>query len=161
MAGLECEYDSEAVIRSHHPAPLEKPDTPEMYRHHFRLLRDGLTPVDERGGHPQGMPAYNDFVHGVTSALDHVRKSHAGNVLIVEQWRAHLDRCGAHLRHHRDHHRAEPAHPQQLGHGAGLHPKRHMLVTYNTLPHLDDAAYADWVTYSSALSPRRRLCNEG
>ena len=27
-------------------------------------------------------------------------------------------------------------------------PKRHMLVTYNTLPHLDDAAYADWVTYS-------------
>jgi hypothetical protein len=27
-------------------------------------------------------------------------------------------------------------------------PKRHMLVTYNTLPHLDDAAHADWVTYS-------------
>jgi hypothetical protein len=27
-------------------------------------------------------------------------------------------------------------------------PKRHMLVTYNTLPHLEDAAYEDWVTYS-------------
>ena len=27
-------------------------------------------------------------------------------------------------------------------------PKRHMLVTYNTLPHLDDARYADWVSYS-------------
>jgi hypothetical protein len=27
-------------------------------------------------------------------------------------------------------------------------PKRHMLVTYNTLPHLDDASYKDWVTYS-------------
>jgi hypothetical protein len=27
-------------------------------------------------------------------------------------------------------------------------PKRHMLVTYNTLPHLDGPAYEDWVTYS-------------
>ena len=29
-----------------------------------------------------------------------------------------------------------------------LHPKRLSLVTFNTLPHLDDAAHADWVTYS-------------
>jgi hypothetical protein len=27
-------------------------------------------------------------------------------------------------------------------------PRRHMLMTYNTLPHLDGAAYADWVTYA-------------
>ncbi|TAL64162.1 MAG: histidine phosphatase family protein, partial [Burkholderiaceae bacterium] len=27
-------------------------------------------------------------------------------------------------------------------------PKRHMLVTYNTLAHLDAPEYADWVTYS-------------
>ena len=27
-------------------------------------------------------------------------------------------------------------------------PKRHMLVTYNTLPHLDGPAYEDWITYS-------------
>ena len=27
-------------------------------------------------------------------------------------------------------------------------PKRHMLLTYNTLPHLDDARYADWITYA-------------
>ena len=37
------EYDSEAVIQAIHPMPLPKPDTPELYRHHFRLLRDGLT----------------------------------------------------------------------------------------------------------------------
>ena len=36
------EYDSEAVIQAIHPQPLQKPDTPEVYRHHFRLLRDGL-----------------------------------------------------------------------------------------------------------------------
>jgi|GEM_PF-6160156 len=29
------------------------------------------------------MPSYNDFVQGVTSALDHVRKSHSGHVLIA------------------------------------------------------------------------------
>jgi len=27
-------------------------------------------------------------------------------------------------------------------------PKRHMLVSYNTLPHLDAAPYRDWVTYA-------------
>ena len=27
-------------------------------------------------------------------------------------------------------------------------PKRHMLVTYNGIPHLDDAKYDDWITYS-------------
>jgi len=37
------EYDSAAVIKAIHPVPLDKPDTPEMVRHHFRLLRDGLT----------------------------------------------------------------------------------------------------------------------
>lgn len=27
-------------------------------------------------------------------------------------------------------------------------PKRHTLITYNTLPHLDHADYAGWVTYA-------------
>ena len=27
-------------------------------------------------------------------------------------------------------------------------PKRHMLLTYNTLPHLDGSAFSDWVTYT-------------
>jgi hypothetical protein len=29
-----------------------------------------------------------------------------------------------------------------------FNPKRHMLVTYNTLPHLDEAAYRDWITFA-------------
>jgi len=29
-----------------------------------------------------------------------------------------------------------------------FNPKRHNLLTYNTLPHLDGAQYAPWVTYS-------------
>jgi broad specificity phosphatase PhoE len=27
-------------------------------------------------------------------------------------------------------------------------PKRHMLVCYNAIPHLDDPDYAGWITYS-------------
>ena len=77
------EYDSEAVIKAIHPGPLAKPDTPEMYRHHFRLLRDGLTQWMNGVVSPQGMPSYDDFVRGITGALDHVRKTHTGNVLLV------------------------------------------------------------------------------
>jgi hypothetical protein len=29
-----------------------------------------------------------------------------------------------------------------------FNPKRHALVTYNTLPHLDDPQYASWITYA-------------
>ena len=35
------EYDSAAVIAAIHPEPLKKADSPEAYRHHFRVLRDG------------------------------------------------------------------------------------------------------------------------
>jgi broad specificity phosphatase PhoE len=143
------EYDSEAVIKAIHPAPLEKPDTPEMYRHHFRLLRDGLTQWMNGVITPQGMPAYNDFVHGVTSALDHVRKSHAGNVLIVSSGGPISTAVGHILGTTPEttielNLRIRNSSVTELAYT----PKRHMLVTYNTLPHLDDAAYADWVTYS-------------
>jgi broad specificity phosphatase PhoE len=77
------EYDSEAVIRAIHPEPLEHPDTPEQVRHHFRLLRAGLTQWMAGVVSPKGMPAYRDFVAGVTSALDHVKRHCSGNVLLV------------------------------------------------------------------------------
>lgn len=143
------EYDSEAVIKAIHPGPLAKPDTPEMYRHHFRLLRDGLTQWMNGVVSPQGMPSYDDFVHGVTSALDHVRKSHTGNVLLVSSGGPISTAVGHILG-------TTPETTIELNlriRNSSLTelaytPKRHMLVTYNTLPHLDDAQYADWVTYS-------------
>lgn len=144
------EYDSEAVIRSIHPQALPKPDTPEMYRHHFRLLRDGLTQWMAGTVSPQGMPDYDAFVHGITSALDHVRAQHHGqNVLIVSS--------GGPI-------------ATAVGHVLGLSPeatielnlrirnsavtefqftpRRHSLLTYNTLPHLDAGTYRDWITYA-------------
>ena len=144
------EYDSEAVIKAIHPTPLEKPDTPEMYRHHFRLLRDGLAQWMAGTVSPQGMPSYTDFVHGITSALEHVRAHHRGQqVLLVSSGGPISTAVGHVLGTSPDatidlNMRIRNASVTEFA----FTPKRHMLVTYNTLPHLDDAAYADWVTYS-------------
>jgi broad specificity phosphatase PhoE len=147
-AGLN-EYDSHAVISAIHPAPLPKPDTPEMYRHHFRILRDGLTAWMNGSTRPVGMPTYPDFQKGVTSALDHVRESTSGNVLIVSSGGPISTAVGHILG-------TTPEMTIELNLRIrntsitefSFTPKRHTLVTYNTLPHLDHADYAGWITYS-------------
>ena len=144
------EYDSEAVIATVHPHKLEKPTSSEMYRHHFRLLRDGLTQWMAGVVSPRGMPSYVEFVAGVSSALDHVRANHYGkNVLLVSSGGPISTAVG-----------------QVLGTSAeatielnlrirntsvtefAFTPKRHMLVAYNAIPHLEDPGRASWVTYS-------------
>ena len=125
------EYDAEAVVKTIHPMPLAKPETPELYRNHFRLLRDGLT----------------QWMNGVVSALDHVRTQHSGNVLIVSSGGPISTAVGHVLG-------TTPETTIELNlrirNSAvtefAFTPKRHMLLTFNTLPHLDDAAYAGWVT---------------
>ena len=143
------EYDSHAVIEAIHPQPLQKPDTPELYRHHFRLLRDGLTQWMNGVVSPKGMPAYSGFLQGVTSALDHVRKTHEGNVLIVSSGGPISTAVGHILG-------TTPEATIELNLRIrnssvtefAFTPKRHMLVTYNTLPHLDAPEHAAWVTYA-------------
>ncbi len=144
------EYDSEAVIATIHEGKLEKPDSPEMYRHHFRLLREGLGAWMQGKTKPAGMPSYVDFLAGVTTALDHVRDKHHGARVLVVSSGGPISTAVGHV----------------LGTSAettielnlrirntsvtefAFTPKRHMLVTYNTLPHLDGPAYDDWVTYA-------------
>lgn len=143
------EYDSEAVIRAIHPAPLAKPDTPELYRHHFRLLRDGLTQWMNGVVSPQGMPTYDAFVQGVSSALDHVRKNHAGHVLIVSSGGPISTAVGHVLG-------TTPETTIELNMRIRntavtefvYNPKRHALLSYNHLPHLDGDEYVDWMTYA-------------
>jgi broad specificity phosphatase PhoE len=143
------EYDSEAVIKAIHPMPLEKPDTPELYRHHFRLLRDGLTQWMNGVVSPHGMPTYNAFVHGVSSALEHVRKRHTGNVLIVSSG-GPISTAVGHILGTSPETTIELNLRIRNSAVTEFHftPKRHMLVTYNTLPHLDAPEYADWVTFA-------------
>ena len=143
------EYDSEAVIKTIHPAALAKPDTPEIYRHHFRLLRDGLTQWMNGVVSPHGMPTYTEFVYGVCSALDYVRKQHTGNVLIVTSGGPISTAVGHILGTSPEttielNLRIRNSSVTELAYT----PKRHMLVTYNTLPHLDAPEFADWVSYS-------------
>ena len=144
------EYDSEAVIATIHPGKMAKPDTPELYRHHFRLLRDGLGAWMQGKTAPSGMPSYADFLAGVTTALDHVRGKHHGARVLVVSSGGPISTAVGHV----------------LGTSAettielnlrirnssvtefAFTPKRHMLVTYNTLPHLDGPAYQDWITYA-------------
>ncbi len=144
------EYDSAAVIATVHPQPLEKPTTPEMYRHHFRLLRDGLMQWMAGTVSPSGMPSYDAFVAGVTGALDLVRREHQGRrVLIVSSGGPIATAVGRVLG-------TSPETTIELNlrirnssvTELAFNPKRHTLLTYNTLPHLDDPHYADWITYA-------------
>ena len=143
------EYESGAVIQAIHPFPLEKAETPEMYRAHFRLLRDGLRQWMNGVVSPVGMPSYPEFVQGVTSALDHVRSNCSGNVLMVSSGGPISTAIGQLLG-------TTPETTVELNFRIrnssvtelAFTPKRLMLVTYNTLPHLDDPEYASWVTYA-------------
>ena len=143
------EYDSEAIIRTVHSGPLAAPDSPEVYRAHFRLLRQGLAAWMAGSVAPVGMPSYANFVAGVNGALDHVRSQHTGNVLLVSSGGPISTAVG-----------------QVLGTSAettielnlrirnsaltefAFTPKRHMLLSYNHLPHLDRPDRADWATYA-------------
>ncbi len=144
------EYDSQAVIASIHPHKLEKPTSPQLYRRHFRLLRDGLAQWMAGVVSPKGMPSYNDFVAGVAGALDHVRANHYGqNVLIVTSGGPIATAVGHVLG-------ISPEATIDLNMRIrnssvtefAFTPKRHMLVCYNTIAHLEHPDYAQWVTYS-------------
>ncbi|MGI9135297.1 MAG: histidine phosphatase family protein [Rhodoferax sp.] len=143
------EYDSKAVIAAVAPGPLARPDTPDQYKAHFRLLRDGLTQWMNGVVSPRGMPSYGEFVHGVTSALEHVRKHYSGNVLIVSSGGPIATALGHVLA-------TAPETTIELNmriRNSALSqfifsPKRHQLLSFNTLPHLDGAEYAPWITYA-------------
>lgn len=143
------EYDAEAVIAAIHPAKLDKPTSPAMYRGHFRLLKDGLAQWMAGVVSPRGMPSYTDFVAGITGVLDHVKTSYTGNVLLVSSGGPIATAVGHVLG-------TSPEATIDLNLRIrncsvtefAFTPKRHMLVTYNTLPHLDAPEHADWITYS-------------
>jgi broad specificity phosphatase PhoE len=144
------EYDSHALIATVHPGELPKPDSPELYRHHFRLLRDAMGRWMAGETRPVGMPSYAEFVAGVTSALDHVRANHYGqNVLVVTSGGPISTAVGAVLGTRPE---ATIDLNMRIRNTAitefAFTPKRHSLLTFNAIPHLDAAGYREWVTYA-------------
>jgi broad specificity phosphatase PhoE len=144
------EYDSHAVIQTIHPHPLAKPDTPELYRHHFRLLRNGLTQWMAGTVSPQGMPSYRDFVQGVTSVLEHVRAHHQGQKVLIVSSGGPIATAVGHVLGMSPEGTIELN--MRIRNSAvcelPFNPKRHTLMTFNTLPHLDRPDHADWITYA-------------
>lgn len=147
MPGLN-EYDSEAIVRAIHPLPLPRARTPDEVRQHFRLLREGLHAWMEGRSRPAGMPSHAEFLAGVVAALDHVRTHHDGHVLIVSSG-GPISAAVAHVLG------APPQTMVELNlrmRNSALTEfaftrKRHSLITFNTLPHLDDRD-PGWVTHA-------------
>lgn len=148
-AGLN-EYDPVAIISAIHPEPLAHPETPEAVRRHFRLLRDGLAAWMQGKSAPHGMSSYPDFLAGVTAMLDEIRNEHFGqNVLIASSGGPISSAVGYILGARHEgiidlNLRIRNSSISEIA----FTPKRHSLITYNTLPHLEGKAFADWVTYA-------------
>ena len=96
------------------------------------------------------MPSYADFVAGVAGALDHVRANHYGkNVLVVSSGGPIATAVGYVLG-------ASPEATIELNLRIrnssitefAFTPKRHMLVSFNAIPHLEHPDHAKWITYS-------------
>jgi broad specificity phosphatase PhoE len=143
------EYDAEAVIRTIQSGDLVKPTTPEGYKQHFRLLRDGLTQWMAGVVSPKGMPSYAEFAHGVISALDQIRQELEGNVLLVSSG-GPIATAVAHVL------RTSPETSIELNMRLrntavtefSFNPKRHNLQSFNCLPHLETPKHKNWVTFA-------------
>jgi len=149
LPGLN-EYDSEAVVRAIHPGPISAPTDPEAVKQHFRLLRQGLLAWMRGETAPVGMPAHTDFDAGVADALSRVLAVGVGKqVLIVSSGGPISTAVGQVLA-------CPPETVVELNlrirNSAvtefAFNPKRHHLVTFNTLPHLDTAPTRGLVTHA-------------
>lgn len=145
------EYDSEALVRTLHPGPLPRPDTPDAVRAHFRLLRQALQAWTAGDLTPAGMPTHAHWRQGIVGVLEQVRARGDGEVLLVSSGGPIAVATAAAL-------------------GLGLPDaawielnlrlrnsaltelsftrSRHGLHSFNTLPHLAAPELADWATYA-------------
>ena len=147
------EYDSEAVIGAiatpEQIAAMKSPTSGEGYKQHFAMLRRGIGAWMRGESQPLGMTTYAEFAAGVMAVLDEIRKSDAQNVLVSSS--------GGPLS-------SAVAQVLGLSNEAGIElnmrmrntavsellvtPKRCVLLTFNTLPHLDDDVGRAMQTYA-------------
>jgi broad specificity phosphatase PhoE len=146
--GLD-EYDGEALVRALVGDALPAVDSAEGYRQHFRLLREALHGWMEGRLSPRGMPSWAEFAAGVAGALDHVRSRFDGDVLVVSSGgpisTAVAQVLGAP-------HPAVVELNLRLRNSAltefAFTPRRHALVSFNAIPHLEQPGRDDWITFA-------------
>lgn len=148
LPGLN-EFDGEAVVRALHPVPPPPPDPADSFRHHFRLLREGLMAWMDGRTAPAGMGTHAQFVAGVAEALDLVRSRHHGDVLLVSSGGPISTAVGLVLG------LSGPAVIDlnlRMRNSAvtefQVTPRRHVLVAFNGIAHLEHGVGADWVTFA-------------
>lgn len=142
------EYDSDALLKAIHPTPLPKADTPELYRHHFRLLCDAISQWMCGTISPTGMSDWNGFADGVHSVLEEIRHQHSGkNVLLVSSGGPISTAIGQVLGTSPE---VTIALNMRIRNSAvtefTISPKRLMLQNFNTLNHLDTDTHRSWIT---------------
>ncbi|MFN0185428.1 MAG: histidine phosphatase family protein [Aquabacterium sp.] len=141
------EYDSHAVLRATQPQPLAPATTPEGYRAHFRALREGLQAWMHGEVQPEGMPSFAAFQAGIAAVLEQALRWQDEDVLVVSSGGPISTALGLVL---------DLKAPQVIELNMRLRNsaicalattrRRHALLTYNMLPHLDNPAHADWIT---------------
>jgi broad specificity phosphatase PhoE len=148
------EYDSEALVHAAlaawpTEAPLPSAHTPEGYRAHFRLLRRALAGWTAGELQPRGLPSHAQWRAGIAAALDHVRTQCTGDVLLVSSG-GPIATATAHVMGAEGDAWVELN--LRLRNSAvtefSVSPRRHVLHSFNTLPHLVAPERADWVTYA-------------
>jgi broad specificity phosphatase PhoE len=153
IPGLD-EYKPEALIASlmggFAPAPIAKRDEPALAREHFRRLREALLAWTEGRIQPAGMPDWRMFQAAAVEALVEARRRHSdGNVLIVSSGGPIAAIVAAALES-----------PPQIAVELNLRirnsavteftmsARRHQLLSFNALPHLEAQSDATLMTYA-------------
>ena len=123
---------------------------PLVMREHFRVLREALLAWAEDRTQPEGMPVWQAFQESAVAALAEARQRFPdGNVLIVSSGGPIAAIVAATLN-------APPATAVELNlriRNSSLTefaatPRRHSLVSFNGLPHLDTNPDTTLITYA-------------
>jgi broad specificity phosphatase PhoE len=154
ISGLD-EYQSESLIASFTgdcfaPMPIAKRDDPTLAREHFRRLRAALLAWTEGGIQPAGMPDWRTFQAAAVEAVVEARRRHSdGNVLMVSSGGPIAAIVAAVLES-----------PPQIAVELNLRirntavtefttsARRHQLLSFNALPHLEAQSDASLMTYA-------------
>jgi broad specificity phosphatase PhoE len=154
FAGLD-EYKPEAIMMAltgnfPAPAPAAARRDPLVVREHFRVLREALLAWAEDRTQPEGMPIWQVFQDDAVAALIAARQRFAdGNVLIVSSGGPIAAIVAATLD-------APPATAIELNlrirnssvSEFAATPRRHSLISFNGLPHLDTHPDQSLITYA-------------
>lgn len=145
----EADAKADAVADATADAAARAKASAEGYRQHFRLLREGLQAWMAGQTKPEGMPPYPEWVAGIAAALEHARSTCEGDVLVVSSGGPIATAVAQVLA-------APPASSIDLNMRIrnssltelAVTPRRHQLLAFNQVPHLDTPERRGWVTYA-------------